>query len=92
MTAAQAASRLKLRVTVADTWVQLAMQAPPFETVAQLKTRALAVARIDAAQASAYEVKLGGARIEDESRTLEAAGVRQGAALIVLASRRRPVR
>jgi len=92
VTAAPSASRLKLRVTVADTWVPLAMEAPPFETVAQLKARALASARIDASRAAEYEVKLGGAHIADESRTLEAAGVRQGAALIVLASRRRPVR
>ena len=89
---ATAPERMPLRVTVGDTWVPLVLDAAPSETVAQLKTRVLAASRIDAARAGDYEVKLGGAHLADETRTLEAAGVRSGAALIVLARRRRPVR
>ena len=87
-----APGRLRLRVTVGDTWAPLAMDASPDETVAQLKARALAASRIEPAHAGAYEVKRGGARIADESKTLGTLGVTSGAPLIVLARRRRPVR
>ena len=86
------ATPLMVNVTVGDTWMQLHLAAKPDETVAALKARALASQRIDPARAAQYEVKLGGARIVDETRTLAAAGVKNGAPLIVLARRRRPVR
>ena len=89
---AMAAASLSLRVTVGDTWVPLQVQAAPSETVGQVKARALSASGIDAAHADRYEVKLGGARLPDERRTLEALGVKPGTALIVLARRRRPVR
>ena len=89
---AMATGRLPLRVTVGDTWLPLALEAAPNETVAQVKAQALAACGINAARAGDYEVKRGGARLPDERRTLEALGVKPGTALIVLARRRRPVR
>jgi hypothetical protein len=86
------ATALPLRVTVGDTWVPLPMDAAPSETVAQVKARALTASGIDAARAGEYEVKMGGALLPDERRTLEALEVKPGTALIVLARRRRPVR
>ena len=83
---------LALRVTVGDTWLPLPVEAAPSETVAQVKQRALSACGIDATKAGGYEVKLGGALLPDERRTLEALGVKAGSALIVLARRRRPVR
>jgi hypothetical protein len=89
---ALATGLLPLRVTVGDTWVPLTIEAAPNETVGQVKARALTACGIDAARAGEYEVKLGGARLPDERRTLEALEVKPGTALIVLARRRRPVR
>ncbi|MFI5279433.1 MAG: hypothetical protein ACHQU1_02970 [Gemmatimonadales bacterium] len=89
---AQAAGTLPLRVTVGDTWLPLPVDAAPNETVGQVKLRALATCGIDKASAGEYEVKMGGALLPDERRTLEALGVKPGTALIVLARRRRPVR
>ncbi len=85
-------SAMTVKVTVGDTWMPLQFAVKSDETVASVKLRALATQKIDSAQAGRYEVKLGGVRIADESRSLAAAGVKSGAAMIVLAKRRRPVR
>lgn len=93
MTAAAAASSvMKLKVTVADTWEMFVLDAAPDQTVAGLKARALTAARIALPRADRYEVKFGGAKVKDESRTLGALGARDGSAIIVLAKRRRAVR
>jgi hypothetical protein len=92
MTPTTAPSGLTLKVTVGDTWMPLHLAAKPDETVAAVKARALASLKIDPARADGYEVKLGGARIRDEARTLSACGIKDGSAMIVLARRRRPVR
>ena len=88
----QAAAWLAVRVPVGDTWMLVPFDANSNDTVASLKARALASQKIAAADADRYEVKLGGARIADETRSLGSAGVRNGSALIVLAKHRRPVR
>ncbi len=91
MTAA-APERLALRVTLGDTWDVADLAASPDESVGSLKVRALAASRVDAARAGAYEVKVGGVRLHDESRTLREAGLKDGSAIIVQARRRRAVR
>lgn len=83
---------LALRVTFGDTWTALAMEASPDETVAALKERALRAFHFDAGRAEAYEVKHGGAALRNETLGLGASGIGDGAALVVLARRRRPVR
>ncbi len=93
MTAAPPApNAMTVKVTVGDTWMPLQFAAKADESVGSLKLRALATQKIDPANAGRYEVKLGGVRIADESRSLAAAGVKSGSAMIVLAKRRRPVR
>ena len=89
---ATAAGPMTVRVTVADAWRTFALQAAVGETAAALKLKALGCARIDGAQAAGYEVKFGGALVRDESQALSVLGVRNGASLVVLSRRRRPVR
>lgn len=81
-----------VRVTVADAWRTVALDVSPGETVAAVKQKALAACWIPAAAAGEYEVKFGGAPVRDESQSLAALGVPDGAALIVLPRRRRAVR
>jgi len=83
---------LVLKVTLADTWRAMHLSASPEETVAQLKLRTLAAEAVEAGRAGEYEVKFGGAVVKDESQTLAAAQIPDGAALVVLARRRRAVR
>lgn len=83
---------VRLRVTVADAWNVCALEARKNETVAEVKRRALEAARIDPARADRYAVKIGGALVRDEARTLADERVPDGGALIVLAARRRAVR
>ena len=89
---ATAAGAMRVRVTVADTWKAVTLDATAGESAASLKRRALASAQIDASRAAGYELKVGGALVHDESKPLAGLGVRNGTCLVVLASRRRPVR
>ena len=91
MTAASP-TRFSVRVTVADAWRSFALEATAGESAASLKTRALAEAHIDASRAALYQVKVGGALVQDESRALAGLGVTGGTSLVVLSSRRRAVR
>jgi hypothetical protein len=83
---------MAVRVTVADTWQTVHLDAAADQTVASLKTRALTAEGIPAARAATYEVKFGGAPVRDESRTLGALGAKTGSPFIVLSKRRRAVR
>jgi hypothetical protein len=89
---ATVAGPMTVRVTVADAWETFALEAAVGESAAALKERALASARIDVARAPLYEMKVGGALVRDESKPLVGLGVRNGASLVVLSRRRRPVR
>ncbi len=86
------ATDLNLRVTVADTWAVCALRARANEALAAVKARALAAARIEPERAAEYAIKFGGALVGDERRSLADLGVPEGAALVVLAARRRAVR
>jgi hypothetical protein len=83
-----------VRVTVADAWKVFALDVTPAENAASLKARALASAHIDPSGGGAarYEVKVGGALVKDESKPLAGLGLKTGSSVVVLASRRRPVR
>ncbi len=83
---------VRLRVTVADTWEVCPLEARKNESVADVKRRALEAARIDPARAEGYEVKFGGALVRDERCSLADLKVPDGAALVVLAARRRAAR
>jgi hypothetical protein len=83
---------LSLRVTVSDSWRVVPLTLPPGSPVAELKRRALEGAAISQRHASGYEVKFGGALVADETQRLDAVGIPDGAGLVVLPRRRRPVR
>ncbi len=88
---AVAPAALTLRVTVADVWRTVAVRVPPDASALEVKQRALHGAGLDPRQEGRYELKFGGGLMGDGER-LDAAGVPDGAALVVLPRRRRPVR
>jgi hypothetical protein len=83
---------MRVRVTVADTWAVCSLEARKNESVGEVKRRALQAAHIDPARADRYAVKLGGALVRDEGRSLVDARVPDGGALVVLSARRRAAR
>ncbi len=85
------AAPLSLRVTVSDGWRTVPLRLAPSRPAAEAKRLALEAAGLDPAAADAYELKFGGGRLP-EAEPLSAAGVPDGAALVVLPLRRRPVR
>ena len=89
---ATAAGPMHVRVTVADAWRTVALEAAAGESAASLKARALASAQIDASRSPLYAMKVGGALVRDESKPLAGLGVRSGTSLVVISGRRRPVR
>ena len=82
---------MTIKVMFADTWQPMLLDLGTDETVAGLKRRALGFAH-QAGDGAGYEVKFGGGRVKDESRTLGSLGVQEGSAFIVLSRRRRPIR
>jgi hypothetical protein len=91
VSAAAGAGELTLRVTVSDGWRTVAVRVPPSRAAGEVKRLALSEAGLDPRREAGYEVKYGGARLV-EAEPLSAAGVPDGAALVVLPARRRPVR
>jgi len=83
---------LRLRVTSGDSWKTSDLDADAGDTVSSVKSRVLAADRVPSLRMGQYEVKVGGALVADESRSLGSLGIGDGAALIVLLRRRRPVR
>lgn len=81
-----------VRVMVLDAWDHVAVQAGPETTVAEVKREALGRALHRAPDPDAYGVKFRGAQVLDEGTTLGALGAGPNAALIVLPTRRRPVK
>jgi len=87
-----AAAGFNIRMMVGEQWLPVSLDARPEDTVAGLKTRALAACHIPGDRAEAYEVKFGGALVRDEAATLGQLGVKTGASLVILRRRRRAVR
>lgn len=81
---------LPVRVTVLDTWDEIALALTPETPVGELKARALHASRVTRPPAE-YQVKYLGAELGDETVSVADAGIVPNAALIVLARRRRPV-
>lgn len=79
-----------VRVLVQDAWDEVTLTVAPATPVAEVKLAALAASG-RGAESATYAVKFRGAGI-DEAATLEALGVPENGALIVLPRRRRPVR
>lgn len=87
-----AASAVRLRVMVAEAWDSVVLDAPPGVTLAEVKGRALAQATGRSPDPAEYQIKYRGGLVLDEGVTVAGLGVPDGAPLIVLPRRRRPVR
>ena len=86
------ATELTIRVSVPDVWDTVLLRVAPHWTIARVKREALDVAMGRHVEADLYLAKFRGGRVIDESATLEALGVPDHGALIVLPERRLPVR
>ena len=82
---------LPLRVTLLDTWEETDLELPPGTLVADIKRAALERSGIKRSPAD-YVVKFRGAALDEGGRTLADAGIPPNGELIVLLSRRVPVR
>jgi hypothetical protein len=81
-----------VRVWVTDVWDAVELPVTPGHTFAQVKAASLEEATGRSVDPSDYAIKFRGAVVPDESGTLDAAGVPNGAPMIVVPARRRPVR
>ena len=81
-----------VRVWVIDMWDAVELPVTPSYTFAQVKLASLEDATGRRVDPSDYAIKFRGAVVPDESETLDAAGVPNGAPMIVVPARRRPVR
>lgn len=88
---AAAPAALTLRVTVSDAWRTVEVRVPAGADALEVKRRALHGAGIDPRHEGRYDLKYGGGAVPDAQR-LDAVGVPDGAALVVLPRRRRAVR
>ena len=85
-------SAMTVRVWVTDVWDNANVSVAPEDTVATVKARSLGQITGRTTDPTMYQVKFRGALVTDESQTLAALGVPEGAPLIVLPASRRPVR
>ena len=83
--------QLALRVMVQDVWDEIPLELPASTSLADVKRRALEAAQVHR-DPNGYVLKFRGAELRDESQSLAEAGLVTNGALIVLPSRRRPVR
>jgi hypothetical protein len=88
---AGAAAPLTIRVQVAEAWDAVRMEVSPSTLVDEAKRAALDILMSDNKAPDAYEVKLRGVLVEERS-TMQDAGVTNGATLLVIGRRKRPVR
>ena len=81
-----------VRVWVIDMWDAVELPVTPGYTFAQVKSASLEEATGRRVDPSDYAIKFRGTVVPDESETLDAAGGPNGAPMIVVPARRRPVR
>jgi hypothetical protein len=82
---------LPVRVMVQEVWDEIPLVLPSTTSLAELKRRALEIARIRR-EAADYVLKFRGAELPDESQSLAEAGIAPNGAVILLPRRRWPVR
>ncbi len=87
-----APSNLRVRVWVPQVWDMVDLDVTPEWTIAKVKVAALEQATGRTVSPARYEVKFRGALIADETQTLGDMLAPNGAPLIVLLTRRQPVR
>ena len=84
-------SAFPVRVMVQEIWDEIPFSLPSSTPLAELKRRALEIARIGRS-AGEYVLKFRGAELTDESQSIAQAGIAPNGALIILPRHRRPVR
>jgi len=84
------ASELQVRAWVEDVWDTVLLAAAPDWTVARFKAAAVRAATNVEAVPDEYQVKLHGALVLDETRSLGDLGVTNRTTVTVLSARRRP--
>jgi hypothetical protein len=84
-------SGVPIRVMVEDAWDQLTLDVPLSTSVADLKSRALALTHT-VGEPAEFQVKFRGAELLHEARSLADAGLLANASVIVMSRRRRPIR
>ena len=82
---------LPVRVMVQDVWDEVMLELPPATPLSEVKRLALCATTVTRDPAG-YVLKFRGAELDDESRSLEEAGIVANGAMIVLPRRRRPVK
>lgn len=80
----------RITVMVHDAWDRIPMAFNGDQQLADVKRQALDTARVTTAD-SEFVIKFRGAALPDESLTVHDAAIPEGASLIVLRRRRRPV-
>ncbi|MCC6930604.1 MAG: hypothetical protein IT359_16570 [Gemmatimonadaceae bacterium] len=84
---------ITVRVTVAEVWDTVRIDAPADTPVSVVKARALqALVPDDAANVAGYVVKLAGIEVLNEGASISEAGGTDGSIFLITSRRRRPVR
>ena len=83
---------MKVRVWVTDVWDTVELPVTPDHSVADVKAASLKQATGRQLDPDHYAVKFRGAVVLDESESMSALKVPDGAPMIVVPTRRRPVR
>jgi hypothetical protein len=83
---------LTIRVHGAEVWDAVRVEAADSTLVRHVKQAALAVLMPDVEAIEGYVVKLHGNEVKNEALSLRAAGVKNGATLLVMSRRRHAVR
>jgi hypothetical protein len=86
------ASALTIRVQLAEAWDAVRIRVSPDESIATVKARALEALDAGAMPLESYVVTYRGFEVLDETVSLAAAGIVNGATLLIQFRHRRPVR
>ena len=89
---ADGAKRISLRVQMPEVWDTVRIETPITESVAAVKSQALAVLDPHGEQAHAFVMKLNGYEVLDEAVSVADAGASDGSTFLLTYRRRRPVR
>jgi uncharacterized protein DUF2604 len=83
---------ITIRVQLAEAWDTVRVETPPTESVAAVKTQALAALVPDGEPVDAFVVKLNGFEVLDENVSVAESGASNGSTFLLSYRRRRPVR
>jgi hypothetical protein len=89
---ADGSKRISLRVQMPEVWDTVRIETPSTESVATVKTEALAVLYPQGEAPHEFVVKLNGYEILDEAVSVADAGASDGSTFLLTYRRRRPVR